>query len=119
MISLSNILGPRAILTETSANFHLHCCVPIGAYCKVHNNAESSNTETQRVSPVIALTATVNSQGSYHLFLFYWTLDAGSLIVDGTNYPSHQDHYELHPTHIQHPTLSLQIQSLPRQESNE
>ena len=39
--------------------------MPIGAYCKVHNENNPSNTEKPRTSYAIALNPTANLQGSY------------------------------------------------------
>jgi hypothetical protein len=38
-------MSPRNIIIGTMANYDLHCRVPFGAYCKVHNVNDPSNTE--------------------------------------------------------------------------
>ena len=58
---------PQTILTGTTADYATHCHVPIGAYCKVHNENDLSNTKTPcTTSYAIALNPTRNLQGSYH-----------------------------------------------------
>ena len=62
---ISPTMSPRTIVTGMIANYDIHCRVPIGAYCEVHNENNPSNTETPRTSGAIALTPTGNLQGGY------------------------------------------------------
>jgi hypothetical protein len=59
---VSKTMSPQNIIIGTMANYDLHCSVPFGAYCKVHNVNDPRNTE----KPRIALHPTVNLQGSDH-----------------------------------------------------
>jgi len=63
---ISNTMSPRTLITGITADYNIHCRVPIGAYCEVHNENTPSNTETPRTSYAIALNPTGNLQGSYH-----------------------------------------------------
>jgi hypothetical protein len=64
---ISKTMSPRNIIIGTMANYDLHCRVPFGAYCEVHNVNDPSNTgEKPRTSAAIALNPTGNLQGSYH-----------------------------------------------------
>jgi hypothetical protein len=64
---ISKTMSPRNIIIGTMTNYDLHCRVPFGAYCEVHNVNDPSNTgEKPRTSAAIALNPTGNLQGSYH-----------------------------------------------------
>jgi hypothetical protein len=63
---VSKTMSPQNIIIGTMANYDLHCRVPFGAYCEVHNINDPSNTEKPRTSAAIALNPTGNLQGSYH-----------------------------------------------------
>ena len=61
---ISITMSPRTVLTGTTADYATHCWVPIWVYCEVHNENDSSNTETPHTSYTIDLNPTRNLQGS-------------------------------------------------------
>lgn len=63
---VSAILSPRTIVTGATADYQVHCRVPIGAYCETHDEPKISNTEMSRTTPAIALFPTGNAQGAYY-----------------------------------------------------
>ena len=65
---VSNIISPRTIVTGLVPDYAVHCRVPVGSYCEVHDDPRITNTELARTTPAIALNPTGNTQGSV-LFL--------------------------------------------------
>lgn len=49
-----------------STDVKIHCRVPIGLYCHVHDKPDPSNTNTPRTTGAIALHAQGNVQGGYN-----------------------------------------------------
>ena len=86
---ISNTLGPRTIMTGLVADYKIHCAVPVGAYCEVHEDPRITNTERSRTIPAIALNATGNVQGSVR----FLSLTTGKCVVRGkrTDLPMTQD----------------------------
>ena len=58
-------LSSRFILIGLSTDVNIHCCVPIGAYCHVHDEPNPLNMNVPRTTGVIALHAQGNVQGGY------------------------------------------------------
>jgi hypothetical protein len=65
---LSRIFSPREILVCHRLNAKLHCCVPFGAYCEVHDEPSPSNSMQRRTHGAIHLGPSGNLQGNYHFF---------------------------------------------------
>ena len=65
---VSQSFGPRAIVYGTVPDFKVHCKVPFGAYCEVHDDVYGPplNTDAPRTTGAIALSYAGNVQGGYH-----------------------------------------------------
>ena len=59
-------MSPRFIITGLSTDVKIHCRVPIGAYCHVHDEPDPSNTNIPRTTGALALHAQGNVQGGYN-----------------------------------------------------
>ena len=77
---LSNVISPRTIVTGLTADYAIHCRVPIGSYCEIHDNPRVTNTEIPRTSPAIALNPTGNTQGS----VSFLSLNTGRVVTRRT-----------------------------------
>ena len=58
--------SPRFLMTGLSTDVKIHCRVPIGSYCHIHDEPDPSNTNTPRTTGAIALHAQGNVQGGYN-----------------------------------------------------
>ena len=65
---VSSIYSPREFLLHHKLDARLHCRVPFGAYCEVHDDLEVTNSLQHRTHPAICLGPTGNLQGSYNFF---------------------------------------------------
>eukprot|EP00980_Cylindrotheca_fusiformis_P017791 scaffold5611_cov107-Cylindrotheca_fusiformis.AAC.1 len=63
---ISQDFSPRTLVTGRRVDFDVDLRVPIGSYCEVHDHPAITNTETERTTTAIALTATGNLSGSYY-----------------------------------------------------
>jgi hypothetical protein len=70
---ISQTMSPRTIIDRTLPDFNIHCKVPFGSYCQVHQNAPITNTQAPRTVGAIALRPK-NIQGGY-TFLSLETFD--------------------------------------------
>ena len=68
-------MSPRSIITGLGTDVNIHCRVPIGSYCHVHDEPHPSNTNIPRSTGAIALHAQGNVQGGYNFInLTTWKL---------------------------------------------
>jgi hypothetical protein len=61
---VSTTYSPRTIMTGTALDFEKHCQLPFGAYSKVHEDRDKTNTMHERTQAAICLGPTANFQGS-------------------------------------------------------
>lgn len=69
--------SPREIVSRHKLDAKLHCKIPFGAYCEVHNDRDITNTMESRTEQAICLGPTGNLQGSYKFF----SLTTGKKII--------------------------------------
>ncbi|KAL7472774.1 hypothetical protein ACHAXS_013136 [Conticribra weissflogii] len=62
---VSSDYSPREIVVRQKLDYKKHCRVPFGAYCKVFEDRERTNTMASRTRPAISLGPTGNMQGTY------------------------------------------------------
>ena len=62
---VSNIFSSHGLIRRRQLDYKVHCTVPFGAYCDVHDEPSPSNTSTIRTTGVIALVPNGNLQGGY------------------------------------------------------
>ncbi len=74
---VSTQFSPREFILCHKLDAKLHCHAPFGAYCKVHDNNDVTNTLQGHTHPVICLGPTGNLQGNYKFLL----LDTGKRIL--------------------------------------
>ena len=62
---VSNTISPHGIIRGRQLDYKVHCRLPFGAYCEVHDEPSPSNTSKSRTTGAIALGPNGNLQGGY------------------------------------------------------
>ena len=76
---VSNDLGPGTIIDGIEPDFNLHCKVPLGTYCQVHEEDVPTNTNSPRTIGAICLGPSGNLQGGYD----FLSLSTGRIVKCG------------------------------------
>ena len=65
----ADTLSPHSLLRGRHVDFAVHCRIPFGAYCEVHEEPSPSNISESRTTGAIALGPNGNLQGGYFFLL--------------------------------------------------
>ena len=65
----ADTLSPHSLLRGRHVDFAVHCRIPFGVYCEVHEEPSPSNISESRTTGAIALGPNGNLQGGYFFLL--------------------------------------------------